>query len=57
MNSSLAKQILIKAIEDYKANRVQYKQTYKRPIKNKEVINRLKKVILWKRNLVKEDGN
>jgi len=46
MNSELAKQILIKSIEDYKANRVQYKQTYKHPIKNKEVINRLKKVIL-----------
>ena len=43
MNSELAKQILIKAIEDYKANRVQYKQTYKRPMKNKQIINRLKR--------------
>ena len=43
MTSELAKQILIKSIEDYKANRVQYKQTYKRPMKNKQIINRLKK--------------
>ena len=43
MNSSLAKQILIKAIEDYKVNRVQYKQTKKHPEKSKDIINRLKK--------------
>ncbi len=43
MNSELAKQILIKSIEDYKANRVQYKQTYKHPEKSKEIINRLKR--------------
>ena len=43
MTSELAKQILIKSIEDYKANRVQYKQTYKRPMKNKQIINRLKR--------------
>lgn len=43
MTSSEAYQIMLQSINDYKANRVQYKQTYKRPIKNKEVINRLKK--------------
>ena len=42
MTSELAKQILIKSIEDYKANRVQYKQTYKRPVKGKEIVKRIK---------------
>lgn len=43
MTPSEAAKLFLFELMEYKRNRVQYKQTYKRPIKGKQIINRLKR--------------